>query len=147
LALVILEIGSCFLCIVILFYASWCHWNNNHTLPFSAFFHWGEMRFHKHFAWVGLKWQSSNLSLPNSLGWQVHATTPSYWLRWGLMKFLQRLALNTLSSCFNMTLNVKLAKTSHDFLNALVIPLCVCVCVCVCACVCVYVCVCVCVFM
>jgi hypothetical protein len=29
-----------------------------------------------------------NISLPHSLGWQAHATIPSYWLWWGRMNSL-----------------------------------------------------------
>jgi hypothetical protein len=33
------------------------------------------------------------LCFPVYLGWQAHATTPSHWLRWGLVKFFwQKLA-------------------------------------------------------
>jgi hypothetical protein len=36
-----------------------------------------------------------DLSLPHSLGWQAHATTPSYWLRWGSRKLLVWQAAST----------------------------------------------------
>jgi hypothetical protein len=29
------------------------------------------------------------------LGWQIHATIPRYWFKWGLVNFLPGLALNS----------------------------------------------------
>jgi hypothetical protein len=53
-----------------------------------------EMHSHKLFCsdWSG-SWDSQPRS-PCSLGWQVHATIHSYWLRWGLTNFLPGQALN-----------------------------------------------------
>jgi hypothetical protein len=91
-ALVILEIGSCFLprpawTMFLLFYAFCSSWNDRHAPPHLAFFPI-EMGISQTFL-SGLAWNHNppNLSLLHSLRWQVHATVPSCWLRWGLANF------------------------------------------------------------
>jgi hypothetical protein len=42
--------------------------------------------------------RSSYLWSPPSLGWQAHATIPSYWLRWGLVNFSSQADLEPWSS-------------------------------------------------
>jgi hypothetical protein len=81
-----LEIRSWFLprpawTMILLFYAS-CHcWNDKNMPPHSTFILWdgGLPNF---FALAVLNHDPPHLSIPNRLGWQVHATRPSYWLRW-----------------------------------------------------------------
>jgi hypothetical protein len=46
------------------------------------------------FAQVCLEWDPPDLSLPSSLGWPAHSTTPTCWLRWGFLSFLPVLASN-----------------------------------------------------
>jgi hypothetical protein len=86
-ALVILEIGSCFLprvtwTAVFLFYASCCSWDDG-CVPLYPVFFSVEMGVSQTLLPV-LAWNCdpSPLSLPCSLGWQAHSTGPRYWLRW-----------------------------------------------------------------
>jgi hypothetical protein len=44
-----------------------------------------------------LSWSESlifPIPVPHSLGCQAHATVPSYWVRWGVVKYLPGLAWN-----------------------------------------------------
>jgi hypothetical protein len=100
-ALVIVEIRSAFLprlvsTRILLFYVS-CHSLDDKyvtTYPtFTTFFPLRWCLINNHF-WIGLEPQSFWFSIPCSLGWQMHATVLSYWLRWSLANSLLGLALD-----------------------------------------------------
>jgi hypothetical protein len=91
-----LNIGSPLLpkpaCIaILLFYASYYSWNDRHKTLSPGFFplRWGLINF---FALADLEPQFY-LSL-TSLAWLIHATMPSYWLRWGILSFCPDWPLN-----------------------------------------------------
>jgi hypothetical protein len=70
------------------------------TLPFYASHNTGVTSACHHafltnvLVWLAWNRYPPNLGLLCSLGWQAHANTLSYWLRWGLANFLPGSASN-----------------------------------------------------
>jgi hypothetical protein len=99
-----LELGSHFLCrlawtTVLLFYPSCYHcWDDRCTIPYPAFFSPWFRVSQTFLPRLASNHDSPNLSLPHSLGQQVHTTAPSYWLKWGSHKLFALAGFEPLSS-------------------------------------------------
>jgi hypothetical protein len=94
-------VGSCFLLrsvctIILLFHASCSYWHGRHIPPCPSFS--TEMQSQAFFPGLACNFYHP-VSLLCSMGWQLHTTAPSYWLKWGLANFLPGFLRVTLPTC------------------------------------------------